>query len=302
MKEAGTAIAVLLGLFYMLKGEIDLPLWVVGGFDRSEPASEFQASPTQPFAFGSLYGGAPSAEYVTRGAYWLAYDNAHRIPRWVAYPVTPAFLETPDREGRFSSFRDDPDMSHEPSDRDYRGFFDSHDIARGHLAPYAIAGGDRDGDGLLALSDPDDERVVFEINYMSNIGPQYHSSFNGSGGLWFELERFIQDGLVRGKGRSVFVFAGPVIGVRPMDYIGPNEDIAVPAMYFKIVVDQTAGGLLAFLFPHQKTRNGDLKDYLVSVDMIEALTGLDFFHEFAPEQENSMEAVDTILYWSAKYQ
>ncbi len=55
--------------------------------------------------------------------------------------------------------------------------------------------------------------------------------------------------------------------------------------------------MLAFLFPHQRSKHGDIEDFLVSVNTIESLTGLDFLNELDDEIENSVEAVDTWDFW-----
>ena len=56
-------------------------------------------------------------------------------------------------------------------------------------------------------------------------------------------------------------------------------------MFYKIVVTENNNipKILAFLFPHQIKKHGDIQDYLVSVNIIEALTGLDFFPELNDE-------------------
>jgi endonuclease G len=55
--------------------------------------------------------------------------------------------------------------------------------------------------------------------------------------------------------------------------------------------------VLAFLFPHSRVRHGDLEDYLVSIDVVEALTGLDFFNEFGEEVQRALEDTDTFENW-----
>jgi DNA/RNA endonuclease G (NUC1) len=58
-------------------------------------------------------------------------------------------------------------------------------------------------------------------------------------------------------------------------------------MFFKIVVledpdpDVETPVVLAFLFPHQRARHGEIENFLVSVDVVEALTGLDFLRRLA---------------------
>jgi len=50
-------------------------------------------------------------------------------------------------------------------------------------------------------------------------------------------------------------------------------------MFFKIVITETGGKpkVLAFLFPYQIKKHGEIQDYLISLNLIEAMTGLDFF-------------------------
>ncbi len=69
----------------------------------------------------------------------------------------------------------------------------------------------------------------------------------------------------------------------------------------KIVIRQDPADdvprVLAFLFPHQRSKHGDIEDFLVSVNTIESLTGLDFLNELDDEIEDSVEAVDTWDFW-----
>ncbi len=222
--------------------------------------------------------GLPSTENVLiRQGYVISYDTLRRVPRWVAYHVTPGYREVPRRQGTFDRFRTDPNVPNPVVKNDYTGLFRARGYARGHLAPYAVMGGDRDGDGGLAEDDTDDAQTVFEGNYMSNMAPQHHAAFNGSAGLWSDLERWIQDDLVLEGGNEVWVYAGTVFGLGVPERVGPDEDIHVPPMFFKIVVledpdpDVEAPIVLAFLFPHQRVRHGEIEDFLVSIDVVEAL-------------------------------
>jgi endonuclease G len=254
-----------------------------------------------------VYGGLPSDENIyVRNGYVLCYNPQTRAPNWVAYYVTADYRETLERKGKFSSFRADPDISGEAKDSDYVGLLNDRGYARGHLAPYGIMGGDRDDDGDYAEYNPDnssdvgdeeDALTVYQGNYMTNIAPQHHIGFNGSGGLWFELERWIQDDLVEDQGEEVWVFAGCIFGKGVPEKVGPNSNIWVPPAFYKIVIME--GGesdlpiVLAYLLPHQRVRHGDLDGFLVSVDVIEALTGVDFFKDLDNEDKEWLEDQDT---------
>jgi endonuclease G len=249
-----------------------------------------------------VFGGLPSQEDIyIRNGYVLCYNHLTKTPKWVAYHIKPEYRDTPSRKGKFASFRNDPDIEAEARDADYKGLFTSRGYARGHLAPYAVMGGDRDGDGRLAENDDDDALTIFQSNYMSNIAPQHHHGFNGRPGLWWSLERWIQDDLVKDQGKEVWVFAGCIFGPGDHEKVGEGKDIWVPVMFYKIVVmennDTGAPTVLAFLFPHQRSAHGSIEDFLTTIDVIEALAGLDFFSMLDDQTENWLEDQDTWEVW-----
>lgn len=263
---------------------------------------EFTAA-EQVFIDEHVFGGLPSHQQVhVRRGYVISYMPEARVPRWVAYHVTPEYRQTPAREGRYATFRVDPNISEAPRDADYLGLFGSRGYARGHLAPYAVMGGDRDHDGLLAPNDADEDSTVFQANFMSNIAPQHQTGFNGPGGLWNALERKLQDEWVVEDDQDLWVLAGSIVGPGQHELVGPDSDIFVPPMFWKIVVQAAESGaelpvVLAFLFPHQRNAHGSIDDFLVSVDIIEALTGLDFFTDFDVSEQHALEDQDTSVNW-----
>ncbi|MBN2041619.1 MAG: DNA/RNA non-specific endonuclease [Spirochaetes bacterium] len=245
------------------------------------------------------YGGIPSkGDYIKRKAYIIQFDAMHKTPRWVAYHVKPSNAENlPDRKiKKWGKFRDDSDINNEATEKDYSNQFKTwRNYAKGHLAPYYISGGDRDNDGITAAEgDKDDAEAVYEIMYMSNMAPQHHSNFNGPGGLWYKLESYVRDDLLKKQRKEVWVFAGCIFGPRSYDRIG--DGVEVPPMFFKIIIteEKNKPRILAFFFPHQINKHGDIEDFLVSVNIIEAMTGLDFFPEINDEK---MERESTWVNW-----
>ena len=57
----------------------------------------------------------------------------------------------------------------------------------------------------------------------------------------------------------------------------------------------------AFLLPHHREKHGDIQDFLVSIDVIEALTGLDFFKDLEDELEEWLEDADTFENWGGYF-
>lgn len=263
----------------------------------------------------NLLGGIPTdGEVLVRRGYVAEYDPQHRTPRWVAWRALPSYRETPRRDGRWSSFRADPDISNPVVTGDYNGLFASEDnFARGHLAPYFISGGDRDGDGLLAAGpdgetplDFDDQCAVYEFNYMTNIAPQYHRRFNGfergdGEGLWYQLETDVRS-MVE-FGRSFHIIAGTIYGSDGVQFVGPDGDIGVPDMFYKVVIGDE--GPVAFLFTHRRQLDAnacpldaELADCIVPFEIIESLTGLDFLRHLPDPIECEIEQTGGRQLWT----
>jgi len=258
------------------------------------------------------FGNPNTEDILIRNAYVLHCNKPYRIPNWVAYRIDPDYLNTPERKGRFSSFRKDEDVNDPVKDEEYDCLFSSKGYARGHLAPFKITGGDRDDDGDYAVygsgvtSDEDDELTIFQGNYMSNIAPQHHKAINGPGGLWYKLERWVQDDIVGDKDEEVWIYAGCVIfDTENIEGIGKNDSIVVPNLFYKIVImesgDEDQPYVLAFLFPHYRHKSdmkeNDIFKYLVTVDYIEAIAGLDFFCNIDESDQEEFEGEIDLGSW-----
>lgn len=78
-------------------------------------------------------------------------------------------------------------------------------------------------------------------------------------------------------------------------WLGQGDEVraAIPDALFKIVIKQKGKGVdvLAFLIPNILPKMEKLSEnYLVSVDRIEALTGLDFFSVLPQKIQTDVEA------------
>ena len=99
---------------------------------------------------------------------------------------------------------------------------------------------------------------------------------------------------------GVWVFTGSLFldesgePSKPTTFIGPNH-VAVPTHFYKVILAESTAGeveLFAFLLANeQETLGGDPEDYLVSVDSIEALSGLDFFSLLPDPDEDRLESL-----------
>ncbi|TFH88663.1 DNA/RNA non-specific endonuclease [Billgrantia azerbaijanica] len=161
-------------------------------------------------------------------------------------------------------------------------FGSGHD--RGHLAPnYAIA----------AVHGRAAQRQTF---LMSNITPQ-RPALNRQ--LWQRLEEVVIDRFVPRFG-VVQVITGPVFAERFVDgalhRVGLVE---VPEAFYKIiVVPAEEPRALAFLMPQEVRGDEPLDDFLVSIDEVEARTGLDFFPRLPEAEADTLEGEVETAGWA----
>lgn len=213
------------------------------------------------------------AELVSEG-FTVGYSERHRTPIWVAYRLMETDLRSsPPRPDRFTA---DGRTRNPVAHDEYR----DTGYDRGHMAPnYAIA--TRFGRA--------GQRETFR---MSNICPQRPGLNRG---LWRRLEQRVARDFAQRRG-EVWVLCGPVF--EPPDDALPSG-VAIPDRFFKIVVDETDDALAVFavLVPQEVLGHERIARYLVSVDRIEALTGIDFFPELPDGVETALESRAATRLW-----
>ena len=64
--------------------------------------------------------------------------------------------------------------------------------------------------------------------------------------------------------------------------------MSVPDQFYKIIYDAKNQKMFAYLMPNKKIES--IEKYVVTVDSIEALTGIDFYHQLDDELEDKLEA------------
>lgn len=213
-------------------------------------------------------------QIVRHRRYTLRYREQYEQADWVAYKLTGdearAYLS---RDG--NKFVPDPLVkTGSATHADYtRSGYD-----RGHLAP----AGDFN-------TSPDDKQETF---YMSNISPQV-GDFNR--GIWNDLEQKFRQWAERDE--ELYVVTGPVLK-SGLPTIGKYNEIAVPEMYYKIALCLTDNQprMIGFLLKNEFSSE-NLKTFVVSVDEIERLTGIDFFPRIPDAMEKKLESSTTTKGW-----
>jgi endonuclease G, mitochondrial len=213
-------------------------------------------------------------EVVEFKAFSLGYHEQHEQAAWVAYRLL-AQGNAP-RHTRQDRFRADGRVSTgsaTPEDYANSGY------DRGHLAP--------------AADFSTDQQALKETFYMSNMSPQV-PAFNR--GIWSKLENQVR-AWAETEG-DLWVVTGPVLhNQKNLEKIGANQ-ISVPLYYYKVILDAREPELkmIGFVLPNEGSGK-DLRSFVLTVDSIEALTGLDFFPMLPDELEERLESQHAPLLW-----
>lgn len=214
--------------------------------------------------------------------YALSYNRSRGIANWVSWHVSDEWLGSADRQNDFRIYDELPADWYRVSSDDYQ--FNVYGFDRGHICPSA-------------------DRTLTEIDnsatfYMINIVPQ---APNHNQGIWRELEEYCRNLVL--EGNELYIISGNY-GSGGTSIKGYRETIAngkvtVPANLWKVVLVLPAGEddmsrvdedtrIIAVDIKNQNNLGGmPWKNYRVSVNEIEAATGLDLFSELP----NSLQAV-----------
>ncbi|MBP0903467.1 DNA/RNA non-specific endonuclease [Mariniflexile gromovii] len=214
-----------------------------------------------------------TGQIVHHEGYSLSYSEPHEQAEWVAYELKKFHLSNTNFKRPYFEV----DKAVKTGAADWRNYKNSG-YDRGHLCP----AGDRSY-----------SKFVYEETFLtSNISPQDHA-FNS--GIWNTLEQKIR--YWASKYDGVFVVTGGVLKGN-MKTIG-SERVAVPNQFYKVLIDNNSGKtkMIAFLMPHENS-NKPLYEFVVSVDSIEKLTGIDFFPQLDDTLENTLEASSSYKDWS----
>ena len=222
-----------------------------------------------------FYPTSTTDQVIQHDFYTLSYAEKYEQAEWVAYELDKNNLNARS-VARSNRFKTDPKVetgSASPSDYVRSGY------DRGHLAPAAD----------MAFS----QEAMTQSFFMSNISPQL-PSFNR--GIWRELEEQTRD-WCEANGH-LYVATGPVLTRRAIKRFGKDKRVAAPRYYYKVLLDlrEPEQKAVAFLLPNAKS-NERINEYIVSIDSVEALTGIDFFPALPDELEELLESYSNPLRW-----
>lgn len=213
-----------------------------------------------------------ASQIIRHKGYTLSYNNDWRLANWVGYELTSN--ETDGDVERSDWFDKDPmvkGIQVRHADYTHSGF------DRGHMAPAADMKWDK--------------QAMIESFYMSNICPQVHAL---NAGLWNSLESRVRTWARRDS--AIVVICGPIVPDEPMT-IGDNR-VAVPEYFYKVIASPytTQPRGIAFIMPNEDC-DMPLYKYAVTIDSVEARTGIDFLYNLPDSLENYVEQNYDLKSW-----
>ena len=212
-----------------------------------------------------------TAAVYHRSGFSFSYVEMHEQSEWVAYELTDKDMVATNYNRPY--FNQDPIVT--TASADWRNFKNSG-YDKGHLCPA--------GDRKSSLESYE------ETFFTSNISPQIPEFNNG---VWNRLEQKTRYWATKYNG--LYVITGGVLKGE-MKTIG-KENVAVPNYFYKILMTKDHTKMIGFLVPHEPSK-APLYSFVVSVDEIEKLTGIDFFPALEDALESNLEKETSYKKWS----
>ncbi len=219
------------------------------------------------------YPTSTSNQIIKHDNYTLSYKEEYEQAEWVAYELKKGRYSNQDYQRPF--FIEDPMVK--TGSADWRNYKNSG-YDKGHLC---------------AAGDMKFSKAAFEETFFtSNISPQ-DREFNS--GIWNRLEQKTR--YWANKYDGIYVVTGGVLKDN-LETIG-KEDVAVPDYFYKVLLNKNNENykMIAFLMPNEDSEKG-LYEFVVSVDEVEKLTGINFFPKLDDSIENKLEKSSDYKNWS----
>ena len=209
---------------------------------------------------------------VCRTGYAITFDTTNHLAKWVSYNLSKEKLDHPVAE-RAKTFSKDPDFeSSTPAQYRKSGYH------QGHLAAAA--------DMRWSV------QAMNESFYHGNITPQLpHLNV----GVWKQLEDQVRIWAM--EYGEIYITTGPVLESQLNKL--PGTEVSLPKRFYKVILEKNGPEVRAIGFVIPQEYTGDLNSFVVSVDEVERLTGIDFFAGLPDDIENAVEASADIEKWAS---
>lgn len=205
----------------------------------------------------------------------VSFNRENRTPNWVAWELLGT--ETEGDVKRSNNFWYDDRVKGCPTTYDYS----NSGYDRGHLCP--------------AADQKWSEQAMIDCFSMANMAPQDHAL---NAGAWQTLEKKERQWAQRDS--AIVIIAGPIYEPGDRQTIGDSE-VRVPSAFYKVMiapyVERPRG--IGFIYPNMSAP-GNMRDYAMSIDEVEGITGIDFFFNLPDDIEEQIESTFSFKEWDRR--
>lgn len=204
----------------------------------------------------------------------ISFNPTLHIPNWVAWELTEN--ETDGKIDRKQTFSPDENIRGCATHKDYN----NSGYSRGHMLPAADVKWSK--------------KAMNESFYTTNVCPQ-HKNLNNK--AWKKLEEKCR--VWAEIDSDLIIVCGPILTDEITEYIGKTK-VAVPKRFFKVILSPYANPPrgIGFIMPNGDVPGG-MQGSAVSIDLVEEITGHNFFVNLPDEIENEVEAQCKFNQWSS---
>ena len=218
-------------------------------------------------------------QILTREGYTCSYNQDTRNANWVAWHLTKEHANGPWTKKGIPYIEDEDVKGYRQENSDWESIdLSDAGIDHGHICP--------------AADNKWSKNAMVQSYLLTNMCPQ---NANLNRGIWENLESRCR-GWARHYG-EIFIVAGPIFYSNNYKTIGANK-IGIPDAFYKVVLCLSKEPkALGFIFPNSDPIYSKIADYLLSVDQVEEITKIDFFHNLEDSIENIIEANSNLNKW-----
>lgn len=204
-----------------------------------------------------------------------SFNKDNKTPNWVAWELLGS--EADGDQPRYNTFWQDENVEGCPATYDYS--YSGYD--RGHLCP--------------AADQKWSKQAMIDCFSLVNMAPQDHALNSGA---WATLEKKERQWAKRDS--AIVIIAGPIYEKGDRKRIG-EAGVRVPGAFYKVIIapylDEPRG--IGFVYPNMSAP-GNMRDYSMSIDEVEQLTGIDFFYNLPDDLEEKVESVASFKDWDRR--
>lgn len=131
----------------------------------------------------------------------------------------------------------------------------------------------------------------YQTFYLTNMMPQVGDL---NSGIWSDMERWVRNWIKTSSRDTLFVVKGGTIdNAGQYKTLSSHQNLIVPNYCYMAVLMKNSSGYRAmgFWIENKANNKSGLAQYVVNIDQLESLTGLDFFCNLPDDTENHVEGL-----------